>query len=227
MRIPDLFPQERPAQLWAGEELLQTFYCTPRDLEDLALGHLLGRGLLDPAAPPAVAVSPGEPWRMDVPSPSRQLGVSPPSLSPWRTTLPQLVELAQAVMENTPLRQKGGVHAAALLWEEDLIIREDVARHNAVDKAVGAGIIRGVDLSAAALFTTGRLSHEMIAKAAGAGIPMVVSMKYPTDLGAALAAREKICVVGKILSGAPVVYTQGWRLGLSQGTAEAEPQNHQ
>ena len=92
------------------------------------------------------------------------------------------------------------------------MVREDVARHNAVDKVVGAGIIKGVDFSAAALFTTGRLSHEMVLKAAGAGVPVAVSMKYPSDLGAALAAQRKICVIGKVLSGAPVVYTNGWRV---------------
>lgn len=225
MILPDLYPQERPARLWVNGEPLQTFYCTPQDLGDLALGWLMGRGLLDPAAPPAVAVTPeGDGWRLEVTLSAPGRAAKPPALSPWRTTLPRLTEMARQVMANTPLRQKGGVHAAALWWDGGLLIREDVARHNAVDKAVGAGIIKGVDFSAAALFTTGRLSREMILKAAGAGIPAVVSMKYPTDLGAALADREKICVIGKVLSGAPVVYTQGWRLGLPQGTAV--PQDH-
>ena len=52
----------------------------------------------------------------------------------------------------------------------------------------------------------------MVLKAAGAGVPVAVSMKYPSDLGAALAAQRKICVIGKVLSGAPVVYTNGWRV---------------
>ena len=218
MTLPGLYPQERAARLWVNGALLQTFYCTPGDLGDLALGHLLGRGLLDPEAPPAVAVTPeGDAWRLEVTLSAPGRMAAPPALSPWRTTLPQMEEMARQVMQNTPLREKGGVHAAALWWQGGLLIREDIARHNAVDKAVGAGIIKGVDFSAAALFTTGRLSREMIAKAAGAGVPVVVSMKYPSDLGAALAGEEKICVIGKVLSGSPAVYAQGWRLEPSQG----------
>ncbi|MCI8652738.1 MAG: hypothetical protein HFF11_03465 [Angelakisella sp.] len=210
--LPELYPQERPVELWANGELLCTLYCTPQDLEDLALGHLMGRGLLDPGSPPAVAAVPGDPWRLET---TLSLPGKPgrdPALSRWTTTLSQVVELAETAMEHTPLRKKGGVHAAALGWEGGFLVREDVARHNAVDKVVGAGIIKGVDFSVAALFTTGRLSHEMVLKAAGAGVPVAVSMKYPSDLGAALAAQRKICVIGKVLSGAPVVYTNGWRV---------------
>lgn len=216
LSLPELYPQERLVQLWGNGELLYTFSCTPRDLPDLALGHLFSQGRLDSGCLPTVTVTPGEPARLEV---SLSGGGKPgkdPALSPWRTTLPRLVELAEYAMAHAPLREKGGVHAAALLWDGGILVREDIARHNAVDKILGAGIIKGVDFSSAALFTTGRLSHEMVAKTAGAGIPVVASMKYPSDLGAALAAERKICVTGKILSGAPVVYTQGWRVGLDR-----------
>ena len=207
-------PQERPVQLWVEGALLHTFYCTPRDLAELAVGFLSDRGLLRPGCLPTVTQSQGEPWslRAELDGPP----LTPPEPVPWRPVpLTEVSAMAREAMEQTPLRrQSGGVHAAALCWQGGLLVREDVARHNAVDKAVGAGIIRGVDPAAAVLFTTGRLSHEMLAKAARLGIPVAATMKYPTDLGVALASRKGMCVVGMVLSPAPVVYSGGWRLCL-------------
>lgn len=214
---PPVCPQERPIRLWVDGELLHTFYGTPRDLPDLAMGYLFSRNLLDPSWNPAFQVTEEEPWTVravirGVPKENTPKAALP---CPWPGSLERVVGLAQAAMENTPLREKsGGVHAAAIGWGKNLVVREDVARHNAVDKAVGAAIIREADFDAAVLFTTGRLSHEMLVKAAKAGIPVAATMKYPTDLGVALAAQKGISLVGRTLSPQPVVYTGHWRLGL-------------
>ncbi len=215
--ISGRLPVERPVQLWLDGGLLATFYCTPADLEDLALGFLMGKGLLDPEHPPRIQVK-EKPWRI-----LAENGAAPaappqsPLESPWTTTLEEVVHQAEDTMAGTPLRKEsGGVHGASLRWPGGTVIREDIARHNAVDKVVGAGIIKGVDFSRTVLFTTGRLSHEMLAKALAVGIPVVASMKYPSDLGVELAAQNKICVIGKALSGEPVVYTGGWRLGTEE-----------
>lgn len=219
-------PRERGVKLWLDGQEYHTFYCTPRELGDLAVGCLFGKGLLVPGRLPSIQVSEGEPWTVRVrtgegPLPAAPSGEVP---SPWQPVpLAELVSLAERAMAETPLRREsGGVHAAALGWGGDLrngpgfLVREDVARHNAVDKVIGAGIIKGVDLGSVALFTTGRLSHEMITKAAAAGIPIVATMKYPTDLGVSLAARKGMCLAGGILSPQPKVYTGGWRLGLPE-----------
>jgi FdhD protein len=212
----DSLPVERPVQFWMDGRLLTTFYCTPMDLEDLALGFLMGRGLLDPACPPQIRVE-EDPWRILAESPSPAIHAPAPGRaqeSDWTTTLEEVVRQAEDTMEQTPLRKSsGGVHGASLRWSGGTVIREDIARHNAVDKVVGAGIIKGMDFTQTALFTTGRLSHEMLAKALAVGIPVVASMKYPSDLGVELAARNRMCVIGRALSPEPVVYTGGWRLG--------------
>lgn len=204
--------------LWVGERECHTFYCTPQNLPDLAVGFLFSRGMLDPDLLPDLRLSEGEPWIIRAEIKGKTPRKKPPSRrSPWPIGLQDVVRLAQRAMEQSPIRQaEGGVHAAALGWGNTLLVREDIARHNAVDKAVGAAIIEGADFASALLFTTGRLSHEMLVKAALAGVEVAATMKYPTDLGAALAARKGICLVGRVLSPSPVVYTGGWRLGLDE-----------
>ena len=213
--ISHRLPVERPVQLWLDGRLCTTFYCTPADLEDLALGFLLGRGLMDPPCLPRLQVKEGP---LRVLAQAGEASVPPfpdPRHSPWTTTLEAVVRQAEDTMENTPLRQSsGGVHGASVRWPGGMVVREDIARHNAVDKAIGAGIMKEINFAGSALFTTGRLSHEMVAKAAAVGIPVVATMKYPSDLGVELAAQKGICVIGRVLSSSPEVYTGEWRLGL-------------
>lgn len=215
--IPPL-PRERQAVLWVEGRECHTFYCTPQNLDDLAVGFLFSRGMLDPDLLPDLRLSEGEPWIIRAKIKGKRPRKKPaPRRPPWPIELREVVELARKAMEQSPIRsEEGGVHAAALGWGDTLLVREDIARHNAVDKAVGAAIIEGADFASALLFTTGRLSHEMLVKAACAGVKVAATMKYPTDLGAALAARKGICLVGKILSPSPVVYTGRWWLGLDE-----------
>lgn len=98
-------------------------------------------------------------------------------------------------------RLTGGTHAAALLHrpadgETCVFVREDIGRHNALDKAVGAAACRGVALSQPLLLLSGRLSFEMVAKAARAGIAAVAGVSAPTALSVALARRLGMFLAG-------------------------------
>lgn len=82
-------------------------------------------------------------------------------------------------------RRTGGTHAAALFTSDGELqaLMEDVGRHNAVDKAIGAGVLRGLDFGRCFLFSTGRLSADMVIKCARAGIPLVASKSAPFSRG--------------------------------------------
>jgi FdhD protein len=107
----------------------------------------------------------------------------------------------------------GGTHAALLVQiaggsivPESEILKEDVGRHNALDKAVGEALLRGLSLDCSLLLLSGRLSFEMVAKAARAGIADVAAVSAPTALAVALAQRLNMFLVGFARGETGVVY---------------------
>jgi FdhD protein len=112
-------------------------------------------------------------------------------------------------------RQTGGVHAAALADREALLVfREDIGRHNAVDKVIGAYLIHGNNFDDKLLLSSGRLSSEILHKVAACGLPIVVSRSAPTDRCVALAREQNITLVGFARSKRMNIYSGGERISV-------------
>jgi FdhD protein len=95
--------------------------------------------------------------------------------------------------------ETGGVHSAALFDNragEFLVFADDIGRHNAIDKVLGRGILDGVNFALLTLFTSGRLSSEIVKKASQCKIPLLVSRSAPTSKAIALAYYGGIYLVG-------------------------------
>jgi FdhD protein len=107
--------------------------------------------------------------------------------------LPDLLRERQAVFSKT-----GGVHAAGLFDHDGtlLTVREDVGRHNAVDKVTGARVLAGDSPAAACLVVSGRAGFELVQKAAAVGVGALVSVGAPTSLSVELARKSGLALYG-------------------------------
>jgi FdhD protein len=124
--------------------------------------------------------------------------------------LPDRLRAAQPAFAAT-----GGLHATGLFDAagELLCLREDVGRHNAFDKVVGWAFGKGrLPLGEHAICVSGRLSFELVQKAAVAGCPILVAVGAPSSLAAELAADRGITLCGFVREGRMTVYTEPWRI---------------
>ncbi len=136
-------------------------------------------------------------------------------------TLPGKLRTAQPIFEKT-----GGVHACALFDErgEMIGLREDVGRHNALDKLNGWALMEGkLPLAKSILLLSGRVSLEMVQKALAAGIPVIAAIGAPSSLAIELARKSGQCLAAFLRPGGFNVYCGLERLARGGQTLAAQP----
>jgi FdhD protein len=234
----DVVAVEEPLEIRIGGEPVAVTMRTPGHDEELALGFALSEGLSpvsarlpdDLAANTVEVDAPGfdlasvrrnfytssscgvcgkgalEAVAVEAPRLESDLRVS----AAFVGSLPERLREAQAAFAAT-----GGLHATGLFSPggELLCVREDVGRHNAMDKVIGwAFLERRLPLAGAVLCVSGRLSFELVQKAAVAGCPLLVAVGAPSSLAVELAADRGITLCGFVRGGSLNVYTEPWRV---------------
>lgn len=228
---------EMPVELWINGEKSITFMCSPYDLEDLAIGHMITRGLVKDIScieDILVKLSSYQVFVTTNTEVSKELynvptfvlsGTSsvsgftddiykiPKVKSNFSVNLTKVMEVAHKLVDEAVIyNSTGGVHGSIIYTDEKYYLREDIGRHCSVDKAIGAALKDGVDLSNCFICTTGRISLDMLLKASVVGIPLVSSFKYPSDMGVKLAKHYDVAIVSKALLNEPLIYASTKRV---------------
>jgi FdhD protein len=242
--VEDVVAVEEPLEIRVDGAPLAVTMRTPGEDDELALGFLYGEGLIDSprrAEPPedlaANIVEVEGPLRGD-PGTRRFYTTSScgvcgkgalEEVAVHSAPLPDGPVLPRELLADLPerLRQPGfertgGLHATGLFDGDGrlLLVREDVGRHNAMDKVVGRALLDGlVPLHGHVLCVSGRLSFELVQKAAVAGAPVLVGVGAPSSLAIALAADRGMTLCGFARRGSVNVYTRPERVAGAVGAS--------
>jgi FdhD protein len=228
--VPDTIAAEEPLEIRLNGDPVAVTMRTPGHDTELAVGFLIGEGIVHPGDVASVlecrseegdggvadvklrpGVTPSAGWQRNFYATSScgvcgkasieavRVAAAPISPGPVMTAqvlagLPDTLRAAQRVFERT-----GGLHAAGLFDPSGAleVLREDVGRHNAVDKAVGASALDGrLPLSRSTLLVSGRASFEIVQKALVAGIPSVAAVSAPSSLAVRLALESNMTLAG-------------------------------
>lgn len=236
-----LMPEEYPITLYLNGTELATYQLTKADLEDWAVGYLYSEGIIDSINDLVNLVVDGRNHRIlaeidgkfDAESFTQKRkhftagcgrGITFFSMADVKkftksktdrvTTLSYLLKKRHEFAQSSPMYlDSGGMHGACIVERDGTItVREDIGRHNAVDKAIGFALRTALHAEDLILLTTGRISYEMLAKAARYGIGIIGSRTAATKQAIQLARFLNIEIAGYLRGKRAVLYTSEGRI---------------
>lgn len=224
-RMTDYVAEEKPLCIFVNKTHYATIFCSPSNLKELAVGHLLSEGIIKSVEEIAkisfkkevcnIKLKPNinlaERLKLLKP-PSRiilSVGGSPPPYQPYARipkTKPNLTVKAEIILSCVnrlnsiaeTFKKTGGVHTAAIYKSNGNLVAstEDIGRHNAVDKVIGTCALNKTDFNMCFLALSGRLTGDIVLKAARVGLPIVVSLAAAIDSGIAVAKDAGLTLIG-------------------------------
>jgi len=232
--------QESPLRLSVNGRELATLIVSPHQLNFMVAGFLRNQGFID-TLEELLTLGICENFGVARVHLSREL---PEKLAPTLTSgcgtgisfnLPEtrLTQVNTQVKHSYPLegvfalmqelqqraehyRHHGGIHSAAVGDGERLLLHaEDIGRHNTFDRIAGEALFRGIDLAGKILVTSGRVSAEMVAKAARLGIAVIASRTAPTDMAIDMCEAAGISLVGYLRGGGCDIYSHPGRIAVA------------
>jgi len=244
-RMMDFVAEEKPLHVFLGKTRYATIFCSPTNLKELAVGHLLSEGIVK-SIEEIEKVSLREEENIcnvrlkssiDVEKrlkllmsysrvifsacgsqPSYQfLGRLPKVESSLTIDAKVILRCVNRLNSEAKIfRKTGGVHVAAICSQtgELVTLAEDIGRHNAVDKAIGLGALKKIDFNLCFLALSGRLTGDIVLKAARAGLPIVASLAAAIDSGIAVARSTNLTLIGFIRGNRMNVYNLPDRISI-------------
>ncbi|WP_462272264.1 formate dehydrogenase accessory sulfurtransferase FdhD [Methanohalophilus sp.] len=188
--IEDIF------EVFLNNNFISSFLASPRQLKEMATGHLLCEGhIANVNQIISIVIDENKLFCKTKPS-SLDKTTPNPEIMVKNSTLFDLIDY---IFEKGKIwRRTGGTHSTVIATSEGEILTfcEDVSRASAVDKAIGKAALEGVKLNNCIMATSGRLSVTMVGKGANASIPLMVSKAAPMDQGIRLAKKNNMTLVG-------------------------------
>jgi FdhD protein len=237
-KVRDHVAEEKPLHLFVNNTYWATILCSPANLKEMAVGHLLSEGILKSTAEIEEIVlkesenSCNVKLKAEVKVEDRlrlsrlharvvtsacgggspyQYTRKPRKIKSKLTVKAEVVfnSVNQLNFKAELFRTTGGVHAAAIYKGDGTLVAlaEDVGRHNAVDKAIGIAALSQTDFSECFLASSGRLSGDVVFKAAKVGIPIVASLAAALDSGIEMAETANLTLAGFVRGKRMNIYT--------------------
>lgn len=224
-RIADYVAEEKPLHLFLNRVFYATIFCSPSNLKELAIGHLLSEGIVKSVNEIEEAQVKEDCCRIRLKSAvdleerlkllkpfSRVILSACGASSPYQYSgkLPKvksdLTVKAETIHESVKnlnfaaetFRRTGGVHAAAIYDRDGKLVAfaEDIGRHNAVDKVIGIASSHGAEFSECFLVLSGRLTGDIVLKTSRVDLPVVASLAAAIDSGIKIAQNTGLTLVG-------------------------------
>ncbi|HEY0196319.1 MAG TPA: formate dehydrogenase accessory sulfurtransferase FdhD [Methanobacterium sp.] len=223
--------RDEEIELFINEQVSRRFSISPTYLEEFAVGYLLGEGL---------AVSADDIVKIDIQDNNinvevdlidfdirKELVVGSDCFGGWRRKI-EMVDKVESKFQTSKesifdafkklkdsakvWQETGGTHVAGLVYEDNFIAIEDVSRHVAVDKIIGAAALKKYDLSQSFVVYSGRMPADMMIKIARVGIPIIASNAAPTSSGFSVAQESGVTMIGFVRGNRFNIYSSPERI---------------
>jgi len=225
-KMTDYVAEEKPLHIFVNKNYYATIFCSPSNLKELAVGHLISEGIIKSVEEIEkisfkkegtcnIKLKPNVDLekRLKLSKPFSRVILSacgsttPYQFSPRLSKIKSNLTIKAEIVLNCvnrlnsiaeTFRKTGGVHAAAIYESNGNLVAfaEDVGRHNAVDKAIGIGALNKTDFSECFLALTGRFTGDIVLKVVRVGLPILASLAVAIDSGIAVAEDAGLTLIG-------------------------------